>query len=112
MLCFIVANTNATFVTDTTAVTYSTKSDDKGTVILSLNRADDKTSVCCMDFQAVGLTPRIKASSLQNKIVCLSLYVLQPRHKGRSGYLWHEGEGALIANEFASSVTYSFADSP
>ena len=44
--------------------------------------------------------------------MCLSLSVLQPRHKGCSAYLWHEGEGALTANEFASSVTYSFADNP
>ena len=28
-------------------------------VIFSLNHADDKTSVCCMDLQAVVLTPRI-----------------------------------------------------
>ena len=30
-----------------------TKSADKRTVILSLNRAGDKTSVCCMDLQAI-----------------------------------------------------------
>ena len=45
----------------------STKSVDKGTVILSLNSSDDKTSVCCMDVQAVILTPRMKASSLYYK---------------------------------------------
>ena len=27
-------------------------------------------------------------------------------------HLWHEGEGALTANKFASSVTYFFADNP
>ena len=37
----------------------STKSADKGTVILSSNNAVDKTSVCCMDLQAVVLTSRI-----------------------------------------------------
>ena len=37
----------------------STKSTDKGTVILSLNHASDKTFVCCMDLQAVVLTPKI-----------------------------------------------------
>ena len=37
----------------------STKSADKGTVILSSNSAGDKTFVCCMDLQAVVLTPRI-----------------------------------------------------
>ena len=37
----------------------STKSTDKGTVILLLNHAGDKTSVCCMDLQAVVLTPKI-----------------------------------------------------
>ena len=37
----------------------STKSTDKGTVILSSNSAGDKTSVCCIDLQAVVLTPRI-----------------------------------------------------
>ena len=36
-----------------------TKSADKGTVILSLNSAGDKTSVCCMGLQAVVLTPII-----------------------------------------------------
>ena len=62
-----------------------------------------------MDLQAVVLTPNI---SLENKIVCLSLYVLQPSHKGRSGYLWGEGEDALTANGFASSVTHFFGDNP
>ena len=37
----------------------STKSADKGTVILSSNSAGDKTSVCCVDLQAVVFTPRI-----------------------------------------------------
>ena len=37
----------------------STKSADKGTATLSSNSAGDKTSVCCMDLQAVVLTPRI-----------------------------------------------------
>ena len=37
----------------------STKSVDKGTVILSSNHAGDKTSVCCMDLQAVVLAPKI-----------------------------------------------------
>ena len=36
-----------------------TKSVNKGTVTLSSNSADDKTSFCCMDLQAVVLTPRI-----------------------------------------------------
>ena len=76
----------------------STKSTGKGTVILSSNSADDKTSVCCMDLQAVVLTPRI--SRKQN-----SVFITLPRHKGCSGYLWDERESALTANGFASSVT-------
>ena len=44
--------------------------------------------------------------------MCRSLYVLEPRHKGRLGHPWHEGEGALTVNEFASSVTVFFADNP
>ena len=39
----------------------------KETVIISLNNAGDKTSVCCMDLQAVILTPIMKASCLYYK---------------------------------------------
>ena len=78
-----------------------TMSADKGTVILSLNSAGDKTSVPCMDLQAVFLTPRTKASSPYYKIKLCVYHV--------TFY-----NGVLTANQFAPIVTLidRFADNP
>ena len=88
--------------------TQSAKSVDKETAITSLNSTRDKTFVCCMDLQAVLLTPRIKASSLYYKTkLCVhhfTFYNLATKDV--------EGEGALAANEFASCVTDFLADNP
>ena len=84
----------------------SAKSADKDKAIISLNSAGDKTFVCCMDLQAVLLTPRIKAISLYYKtklrVHHFTFYNLAI--KDVLGYVWHEGEGALTAHEFASCV--------
>ena len=59
----------------------STKSADKGTVIFSLNSAGDKTSVCCMDLQAVVLTPRI--SRKQNCVFITLRFTTSPQRTFR-----------------------------
>ena len=59
----------------------STKSSDKGTVTLSSNSAGDKTSVCCMDLQAVGLTPR--NSSKQNCVFITLRFTTSPQRMFR-----------------------------
>ena len=59
----------------------STKSADKGTVVLSSNHASDKTSVCCMDLQAVVLTPTI--SRKQNCVFITLLSTTSPQRMFR-----------------------------
>ena len=64
-----------------------------------------------MDLKAVLLTQRIKESSLYYKTkLCVhhfTFYNLATKYV--LGYVWHEGEGELTANEFASCVAHFLA---
>jgi hypothetical protein len=64
------------------------------------------TLVCCMDLQAVLLAPYLKASALYYKtklaVHNFTIFNLATGHV--VCYVWHEGEGGLCANEFASCV--------
>ena len=91
---------------------HSAKSADKETAIISFNSAGDKTFVCCMNLQAVLVTLRIKVLSLYCKTkLCGHHFTFHNlATKDVLGYLWHEGEGALTANELTSYVTDFLAD--
>ncbi|KAL7861050.1 hypothetical protein AOLI_G00173990 [Acnodon oligacanthus] len=71
------------------------------------NTADDGKMVPCMDLQTFLLFQKLKASSLYYKTKLalhnLTLYNMAS-HSGNC-HEWHEGEGGLSANEFASSVS-------
>ena len=74
----------------------------------------DKTLVVTMDLQAVLLSPRLMASALYYKTkLCVhnfTMYNLVTRDV--TCYVWHEGEGGLTANEFASCILDYMSDHP
>ena len=92
-----VANINPMFVSDTTAVT-QTSTRNGQTVLRAPNLLTKELwsshhTALATKLLFVAWTYKLLSwhqESLENKIVCLSLYVLQPRHKGCSGYLWDE----------------------
>ena len=66
----------------------------------------DNVLVTTMDLQAVLLSPSSKAAALyyKTKLCCHNFTVYElASHKFQS-YFWHEADGGLTANEFASSV--------
>lgn len=89
------------------------KSADKEEAIRSLD-SEEKVLVCCMDLQAVLLTPRLKASALyyKSKLCVHHFTVYNMATKDVQSYVWHEGEGGLTANEFASCITDFLEENP
>lgn len=76
----------------------------------------DKTSamenasikVITMDVESVLLSPKLLASALyyKTKLACHNFTVYDLASKDVSCYFWHEGEGDLSANSFASCITH------
>ncbi|KAL1005027.1 hypothetical protein UPYG_G00053610 [Umbra pygmaea] len=71
------------------------------------NDANDKTMVVCMDLQALLLCPRLNTSALyyKSKLIVHNFTIYDMSTHNATCYVWHEGEGALSASEFASCVT-------
>lgn len=63
--------------------------------------------VITMDVQAVLLTPKLNASALyyKTKLACHNFTVYDLETKDVCCYFWHEGEGDLSANSFASCLS-------
>ena len=79
-----------------------------------LEKHSDKTEkrkVFTMDLQSVLLAPRLQASALYYKTkLCIHNFTVFDLHtKDGVCYMWHEGEGGLSANEFATIIC-SFVD--
>ncbi|CAK6965474.1 uncharacterized protein LOC127510601 isoform X1 [Scomber scombrus] len=71
------------------------------------NKANYKTVVVCMDLQALLLCPSLKASAhyYKTKLTVHNFILYDMFTHNATCYVWHEGEGALSASEFASCVT-------
>ncbi|XP_051746313.1 uncharacterized protein LOC127510601 isoform X1 [Ctenopharyngodon idella] len=71
------------------------------------NDASEKTMVVCMDLQALLLCPRFNSSALyyKTKLAVHNFTIYDMSTHNTTCYVWHEGEGALSASEFASCVT-------
>ena len=75
------------------------KSKDKENVV-------ENTTVVTMDVQAVLTVPRILASAVyyRTKLSCHNFTVFNVHTKDTICYFWHEAEGRLTANSFASCI--------
>ncbi|XP_041359493.1 uncharacterized protein LOC121375878 isoform X1 [Gigantopelta aegis] len=62
--------------------------------------------VVTMDLQAVLLSPRVTASAMyyKTKLACHNFTIYDLTSKNVTCYFWHEGQGDLSANTFASCV--------
>ncbi|XP_067283020.1 uncharacterized protein [Pseudorasbora parva] len=69
------------------------------------NAASDKIMVVCMDLQAL-FCPRLNVSALycKTKLTVHNFTIYDMSTHKTTCYVWHEGEGALSASEFASCV--------
>lgn len=72
---------------------------------LQAKEREDLT-VLCMDLESVLLAPKIEASALyyKTKLIVHNFTIYNMISKDCKCYVWHEGEGGLTANEFASCV--------
>lgn len=66
-----------------------------------------EVKVVTLDLQAVLLCPVLKASALyyKTKLACHNFTIHEMDNHNVSCYLWHESEGELSANSFASCVS-------
>lgn len=80
------------------------KEEDKRRAAESL----EKVKMVSLDMQAVLLAPSLKASALYYKTkLCVHNYtVFDCTSKEVCCYVWHEAEGGLTANEFASCISH------
>lgn len=60
-----------------------------------------------MDLEAVMLCPLLKASALyyKTKLAVHNFTVFNLANKNAVCYLWHEGEGGLVASIFATMIS-------
>ncbi|XP_049318931.1 uncharacterized protein LOC125780591 isoform X1 [Astyanax mexicanus] len=72
------------------------------------NNATEKTMVVCMDLQGLLLCPKLQASALyyKTKLGVHNFTMYNMATHDATNYLWHEGEGGLTANEFASCIIH------
>lgn len=70
---------------------------------------DNEKWVFTMDLQSVLMAPLTKASAMyyKSKLVVHNFTIFNLKNKDGHCYLWHECQGGLNANEFAS-ILYSF----
>lgn len=68
---------------------------------------DARVKVITMDLQSLLICPRLEASCLyyKMKLSCHNFTMYDLSSKEAMNYFWHEGEGELNANVFASCVT-------
>ena len=68
--------------------------------------AQSKTLVVTVDLQALLLCPRLEASALfyKTKLGVDNFTIYNMNNSDVLCYIWHEGEGGLTANEFASCI--------
>jgi len=69
--------------------------------------ANSDTKVITVDLQAVLMTPVQQASALyyKTKLACHNYTIYDLTTRDVKVYFWHEGEGDLSANSFASCLT-------
>ncbi|ESO87064.1 hypothetical protein LOTGIDRAFT_154553 [Lottia gigantea] len=67
---------------------------------------DESVKVLTMDLQAVLLSPRLQASAMyyKTKLACHNFTIYDLATKDVTCFFWHEGEGELTANTFASCI--------
>lgn len=77
------------------------KEADKGSAI-----EDQSVRVLTMDLQSLLICPRLEASSIyyKRKLSCHNFTIYDLATHKVENYFWHEGEGELNANVFASCV--------
>ncbi|XP_060062917.1 toll-like receptor 4 [Ylistrum balloti] len=65
-----------------------------------------------MDLQCVLLSPRLQASALyyKTKLACHNFTLYDLATKDVTCYFWHEGEGDLTGNSFASCIVHFIED--
>lgn len=75
---------------------------------------DKGVEVLCMDLQSLLIFPRLQASRLyyKMKLSCHNLTMYNLDTEQTKNYLWHEGEGKLNANVFASCIIDYLAGFP
>ena len=68
--------------------------------------ANNTTLVACMDLQGLLLCPKLQASALyfKMKLSVHNFTIYNMASHEATNYLWHEGEGGVSANEFASCI--------
>ncbi|KAK6167866.1 hypothetical protein SNE40_021797 [Patella caerulea] len=68
---------------------------------------DSSYRVVTLDLQSVLLCPKLQASALyyKTKLACHNFTIYDLNTKDVACYFWHEAEGDLTANSFASCVT-------
>ena len=71
-----------------------------------LAQNDPSLKVVTMDFQSLLICPKLKASSLyyKMKLSCHNFTIFDLSNQKVMNYFWHESEGELTANCFASCV--------
>lgn len=69
-------------------------------------KQNEKLMVVCMDLQALLLCPKLKASAVyyKTKLAVHNFTVYNMVNHDGTCFVWHEGEGGLSANEFASCI--------
>ena len=72
---------------------------------------DHAEHVYTLDLEAILLSPILKASTLyyKKKLIAHNYTIFNLKTKDGYCYLWHEGEGGVTSNEFAS-ILYSFLE--
>ena len=67
---------------------------------------NNNVKVMCMDVQSVLLCPKVEASATyyKTKLACHNYTIYDMATKAVICYFWHEGEGGLTANMFASCI--------
>ena len=81
------------------------KENDKKLAICCLNGSGEISAIC-MDLESVLLAPSLNASALyyRTKLTVHNFTVYNLATKDVMCFVWHEAEGGLTANEFASCV--------
>ena len=72
------------------------------------NLSERSTRVITVDLQAVLLSPKLNASALyyKTKLACHNYTIFDLNSKDVTCYFWHEGQGDLSGNSFASCMAH------
>ena len=82
------------------------KEKEKIAAIESEKKGRGDVKVLCLDLQGVLLSPRLQASALyyKTKLAVHNFTIYDMATRDTCCYIWHEGNGKLTANEFASCI--------